>query len=134
MANQGGNPGFVLGQVPSAAQWNAAWTAKADALIATVKVTGNSTVVGTTAKIVVDTTAGNVLITIPPVLGQSGKENRVRVVKKSATPNTNQVIISPTASSGATVAFIVTENDGSGGGWLDVDADGTNLTNICGVP
>lgn len=134
MANQGGNPGFVTGQVPSAAQWNAAWTVKADALIATVTVTGNSTVVSTTAKLIVDTSSGNILITIPPGLGQAGKENRVRIVKKSATPNSHQVIISPTGSSADAVAFLLNENDGSGVGWLDIDANGTILTNFCGVP
>lgn len=134
MANQGGNPGFTKGQVPSAAQWNAAWTVKADALIATVKVTGNATVAATCAKIIVDTTSGDVLITVPPGLGAAGRENRTRIVKKSATPNANRVVVSPTASSADAVAFLINENDGSGVGWLDVDSDGTNLTNFCGVP
>lgn len=134
MANQGGNPGFVTGQVPSAGQWNGAWSVKADALIATTKVTGNSTVVATCAKLVVDTTSGPVLITVPPGLGQPGKENRTRIVKKSATPNANQVVVSPTASSADAVAWLINENDGTGPGWLDVDADGTILTNFCGVP
>lgn len=134
MANQGGNPGFVKGQVPTAAQWNGAWTLKADALIATTTVTGNSTVIATAAKLVVDTTSGPVLITVPPVLGQAGKENRVRIVKKSATPNSNQVVISPTASAGDAVAWLINENDGSGAGWLDVDMNGTIITSICGVP
>lgn len=134
MANQGGNPGFVTGQVPSAATWNAAWTTKADALIATTRVTGNVTVISTVAKLVVDTTSGNVLITVPPGLGQSGKENRVRIVKKSATPNANQVIVSPTASSADAVAFITSENNATGAGWLDIDANGTILTNFCGIP
>lgn len=134
MANQGGNPGFVTGQVPSAAQWNAGWTAKADALIATTMVTGNSTVVATGAKIVVDTSLSNILITVPPGLGQAGKENRIRIVKKSATPNANRVVISSTESSGDAIAYLINENDGSGAGWLDVDANGTILTNFCGVP
>lgn len=134
MANQGGNPGFVTGQIPSAATWNAAWTVKADALIATMTVTGNSTVIATCAKLVVDTSSGNVLITVLPSLGAAGNENRVRIVKKSVTPNANQVIVSPTASSADAVAWLVNENDGSGAGWLDVDANGTILTNFCGVP
>jgi len=131
MASVQGNPAFTTGQVPTAAQWNAAWTAKQDALISTVPITGNSTVLNTACKYVVDTSSGSVRLIVPPSIGQSGKENRVRIVKKSATPNANQVIISDGTND---LAYIINENDAGGSGWLDVDADGTNLTNFCGVP
>jgi hypothetical protein len=131
MANQQNNPGFVTGQVPSADTWNAAWTVKQDALIASISVSVDTTVPNTVCKVVVDTSAGNVRITVPPSYGSAGRENWVRIIKKSATPNANQVLIS---NGSAVVAYIVTENDGSGGGWLDVYANGTVITQVCGVP
>jgi hypothetical protein len=131
MASTQNNPGFTTGQIPTAVQWNSYFTSKQDALISTVTVTGNATVLSTACKYVCDTTAGDITLTISPTIGQSGKENRVRVVKRSATPNANKVII-PNGS--YTQILIVSENDAGGAGWLDVDANGAFPLMACGVP
>jgi len=131
MANIQTSPNFVKGQIPTAAQWNGYFSSKQDALIATVSITGNSTAVGSACKYVVDTTLGVVTLIIPPSLGQSGKENCIRVVKRSATPNTNQVILNNGTSD---FAFLINENNNSGAGWLDIYMNGTAITDICGVP
>ena len=127
MAQAQSNPGFVTGQIPTAPQWNNYFTLKQDALISTVTVTGDATVLNTACKYVCDTSAGDIALTILPSLGQPGKENRVRVVKRSATPNANKVTFP------GTTFKIINENDAGGGGWLDIDADGTSLS-ACGMP
>ena len=132
MASVQGNPGFVKGQVPTAALWNAQWTVKQDALINSVSVTGASTVLNTCCKLTVDTSSGNVPITVPLNFGQAGKENWVRIIKKSATPNSNVVIL--TTDGSTEFARIINENDGGGQGYLDVYVDGSAVTGTCGVP
>ena len=83
MANTQSNPGFVTGQIPTAAQWNSYFTKKQDALLNTVYITGPITqaVANTACKYVCDTSAGDVTLTYSPGLGQSGHENRVTFVK-----------------------------------------------------
>lgn len=132
MANTQNSPNFVRGQIPTAAQWNSYYASKLDALVGvTLTTTIDTTVAATVSKIVIDTSAGVVRVTYSPSLGSPGKENRVRFVKKSVTPNTNQAIISDGVND---VAYLINENDSSGAGWLDIDANGTILTNFCGVP
>jgi hypothetical protein len=127
MASSQSNPGFVTGQIPTAAQWNSYFTVKQDALIRTIYVSGDTTVLSSACKYVCDCSSGDIALTINPAFGQPGHENRVRVVMKSVTPAGHKVTFV-----GQTF-MIINECDGGGAGWLDIDADGTTLS-ACGVP
>lgn len=135
MANIQTSPNFVKGQVPTAAQWNGYFAGKLDALVGvTLTVSAATNVAATVAKMIVDTTGGDVIIEYSPTLGQPGKENRVRFVKKSVTPNANKVYLTTDGTMLTNFATLVSENDLGGAGWLDVDVDGTSVTTICGLP
>lgn len=134
MASVQSNPGFVTGQVPTAAQWNAAWTAKQSALIDTATISGPTTVVSASVKFTCQTDGGSFIVTVPPTLGQPGQENRVEFVKKSLIANANQVQFSTDGTVGNIFAYLINENDGGGAGWAFIDMDGIKITSVMGVP
>ena len=85
----------------------------------------SSDLVNGTAEVRVDTSAGNVTITIPYALGTASNIVRVRVVK--TTTDSNQVIISGDSVGHTPYAYIISPNDAAGGGYLDAEVDGTTI-------
>ena len=135
MANTQSSPNFVKGQVPTAAQWNSYFSGKQDALLlATISITGNTTVIGTARKYTCDTTLGDIIITVPVSLGQPGKENRVEFVKRSASPNSNKVYLTTDGTMATNFFILISENDAGGVGWVAVDMNGSQITGTMGLP
>jgi len=130
MASVQSNPGWLLGYVPSPAEWAAAFSGKQDALLSNTSVSADATILDTACKVTVDTSAGDVVLRFNPTSGTSILQNTVRVVKRSATPNANIVYITLDGVAANAVATITTENGSAGAngaGFMIVDANGSTI-------
>jgi hypothetical protein len=130
MASVQSNPGWALGYVPTPDEWANAFSGKQDALLSNMSVIANSTVLNTCCKLTVDTSAGDVVITVDPLLGTLLEQNTVRIVKRSITPNSNTVYITPDGVLANAVATITTENGSvgaNGAGFMIVDSNGSTI-------
>lgn len=78
----------------------------------------------------IDASAGPVIVTVPETLGTGGiTVKRLRVEKIDS--SNNLVFIENTEAT--LVGALITPDTGNGGGWLDVEADGTE-DKVYGVP
>ncbi len=85
--------------------------------------TTNYTVTAGVNLVPVNTSSGNVTITVPESLGNATNPYIVRVLKVSS--DTNQVIIS--ANGTTPYAYIISQNDAGGAGYLDVEVNGSSI-------
>ena len=85
--------------------------------------TTNYTVAPGVNVVPVNTSSGNITITVPESLGTATNPYIVRVFKVS--PDTNQVIIS--ADGVTPYAYIISQNDAGGAGYLNVAVNGSSI-------